>query len=260
VATKTSCASAAGSTASNIWRALLTSMRVTWRGVSRCTGPATSVTCAPASCAARAIAKTHLAAGQIGDAAHRVDGLEGGAGGDQHPPAREQLGLEVRDQLVAQGRRLEHAAVADLAAGLVAGIGAEHQGTVGAQLRHIALRRRMCPHLAVHRRRHQQRHVCSMALGPRQAQQGQQIVGAALHQPGDEVGAGGGDQDRVGIARQVDVRHVVVRTRIPLIGVDGWLLSACIVTGVMKRQAASVITTCTLAPARTSSRASSAAL
>jgi hypothetical protein len=36
--------------------------------------------------------------------------------------------------------------------------------------------------------------------------------------------------------------------------------SACIVTGPMKRQADSVITTCTLAPARTSSRVSSAAL
>ena len=36
--------------------------------------------------------------------------------------------------------------------------------------------------------------------------------------------------------------------------------SACIVTGVMKRSAASVITTCTVAPALTSSRVSSAAL
>ena len=36
--------------------------------------------------------------------------------------------------------------------------------------------------------------------------------------------------------------------------------SACIVTGVMKRCAAAVITTCTVAPALTSSRTSSAAL
>ena len=37
-------------------------------------------------------------------------------------------------------------------------------------------------------------------------------------------------------------------------------LSACIVTGVMNCAAASVITTCTVAPARTSSRVSSADL
>ena len=37
-------------------------------------------------------------------------------------------------------------------------------------------------------------------------------------------------------------------------------LSACIVTGVMNCAAASVITTCTVAPARTSSRTSSADL
>ncbi len=40
----------------------------------------------------------------------------------------------------------------------------------------------------------------------------------------------------------------------------GWPESACIVTGVMNCVAASVITTCTRAPARTSSRTSSADL
>jgi hypothetical protein len=56
----------------------------------------------------------------------------------------------------------EHAAVADLAAGLVARAGPS-TGTVGAQLRHVALRGRVGPHLAVHRRGHQQR----AALGGR---------------------------------------------------------------------------------------------
>ncbi len=98
-----------------------TSMRRTPRGVGRCTGPATSVTARAGLGGGARDRKTHLAAGVVGDAAHRVDGLEGGPGGDQHRAAGQQLGLEEGDQLVAQFGGLEHAAVADLAAGLVAG-------------------------------------------------------------------------------------------------------------------------------------------
>ena len=47
-------------TAVCIWRADCTSTRVTPRGVGRCTGPATSVTCAPAARAAAAMAKPIL--------------------------------------------------------------------------------------------------------------------------------------------------------------------------------------------------------
>ena len=39
--------------------------------------------------------EAHLAAGQVGDAAHRVDGLERRTGGDQHAPAGQQLGLQA---------------------------------------------------------------------------------------------------------------------------------------------------------------------
>ena len=60
VATKMSYPATAGSTASNICCALTTSMRVTWGGVGSDTGPATSMTSAPASCAARASAKPIL--------------------------------------------------------------------------------------------------------------------------------------------------------------------------------------------------------
>ena len=121
--------------------------------------------------------KAHLAAGQVGDAPHRVDGLEGGAGGDEHALAGQRLGLEEADQFLAQLDRFEHAAVADLAASLVAGGRAQDRAAVGTQLRGIALRRRVGPHLAVHRRRQQQR---AMVDRPRQAQQAQQLVGAAL--------------------------------------------------------------------------------
>ena len=126
VATKMSCAGAAGSTASNICCALVTSMRRTPRGVGRCTGPATSVTCGAGLGGGARDREAHLAAAQVGDAAHRVDGLEGRAGGDQHAAAGQQLGLEEGDQLVAQFVGFEHAAVADLAAGLVAAARAQH--------------------------------------------------------------------------------------------------------------------------------------
>ncbi|MDT4841794.1 hypothetical protein FQZ97_756670 [compost metagenome] len=76
----------------------------------------------------------------------------------------------------------------------------------------------MGPHLAVHGRGDQQRHAVGRT---RQAQQAQQLVGAALHQPRDEIGAAGRQHDRVGLAAQVDVRHVVRLAGVPLRGVDG---------------------------------------
>ena len=91
VATKTSWRAASGSTASCICSALCTSMRVTWRGVGRCTGPATSVTIGAGLLRRTRDGKAHLAAGQVGDAAHRVDGLEGGPSGDQHALAGQTL-------------------------------------------------------------------------------------------------------------------------------------------------------------------------
>ena len=46
--------------------------------------------------------EAHLAARPVGEAAHRIDRLEGRPGGDQHAPAGEHLRLEERDQLVEQ--------------------------------------------------------------------------------------------------------------------------------------------------------------
>ena len=103
---------------------------------------------------------------------------------------------EEGDERVAELGGFEHAAVADLAAGLLAGRRAEHGGAVGRDLRHVAQRRRVRPHLAVHRRRHQQRAAFD---GPGQAHQAQQLVGAALGQAGDEVGAGRRDDDGIGV-------------------------------------------------------------
>ena len=83
-----------------------------------------------------------------------------------------------------------------------------------AQLRDVALRGRVLPHLPVHRRHDQQRTIA------RDAQRRQQIVGHAVRELGEEVGRGGRDHDRVGFTRQIDVRHVVRHAPVPLAGVD----------------------------------------
>jgi hypothetical protein len=161
--------------------------------------------------------EAHLAARPVRQPAHRIDRLEGRARGDQHRAALQHLRLEERNQFGEQLFGLEHAAVADLAAGLVATRRAEDDGAVGTQLRGIPLRRRMRPHLAVHRRREQQRTALDR---PRQAQQAQQIAGPTLRELSHQVGARRRDQHRIGRARQVDVRHVVRLARIPLRGDD----------------------------------------
>jgi hypothetical protein len=55
---------------------------------------------------------------------------------------------------------------------------------------------------------------------PRQAQQAQQFVGAALRQLAMKSALAGRHQHGIGLARQVDVRHVVGLARVPLAGVD----------------------------------------
>ena len=66
------------------------------------------------------------------------------------------------------------AAVAYLAAGLAAAARAENLNAVRLELRHIALCRRMAPHLDVHRRRDQQRAVT------RQTQGREQVIGVTV--------------------------------------------------------------------------------
>ena len=157
--------------------------------------------------------KAHLAARQVGDAAHRIDGLEGRPGGDEHRCARPAAWAGRR----RPARRSSSAAssmrpspVSPQACSPLAG---PSSVTIGAQLRRVALRRRVRPHLAVHRRRHEQR---AGRDRPRQAGRGSTGRRPAVHQPGHHVGARRRDDDRVGAAGQVDVRHVVGLARIPL--------------------------------------------
>ena len=79
--------------------------------------------------------KTHLAAGAVRDATHRIDRLEGRPRGDEHAPARQQLRLKERDQLGKQFSRLQHAAIAGFTTGLVAVPNPQHGSAVGLELR-----------------------------------------------------------------------------------------------------------------------------
>ena len=133
--------------------------------------------------------------------------------------ADERFRCEESDHVVEQLIGFEHPAVTGLTAGLKAAADAENRCAVVAELLQVALRCRVREHFAVHCRRQQQRHVGNR---PRQAQQAQQVVSPAVQQLCDEVGAARRDQDRIGLARQVDVRHVVGyltgRAAVPLAG------------------------------------------
>ncbi|MCY1280381.1 hypothetical protein D9M69_359920 [compost metagenome] len=97
--------------------------------------------------------------------------------------------------------RLEHAAEADVAAGLTAGGRAEHaQAAAGEQLE-VGLGGRVAPHRLVHRRGEGDHGVGGQHQG------GQQVVGLALGEACQQVGGGRGDQHQVGPARQLDVAH-----------------------------------------------------
>ena len=157
--------------------------------------------------------KAHLAAGEVADTAHRVHGLKSRPGGDQNPPTLQHFGLEMGYQVFQNFLGFEHAPVALFATGLVARAHIQHKAAVGAQLRNIALGGRVRPHFPVHGGRDQQGHGGNRTG---QAQEAEQIVGAPVQQFGHEVGAGRGDQHRVGFPGQIDMRHIVVGAAVPL--------------------------------------------
>ena len=234
-------------------------MRRTPRGVGRCTGPATSVTSAPASARGARDREAHLAARQVGDAAHRVDRLEGRAGGDQHAACRaapwagrRRSARRAVPPARACGRRRSRRRPGRRLPG---------PSTVAPSARSCATLRCVagCAHIS--------RFIAGATSS------GQRSIGRARHsrlsrssarpcsELGDEVGAGRRDQHRVGLARQVDVRHVVRLARVPLARVHAAGSTAPAASpAVMNCSAAAVITTCTVAPALTSARVSSAAL
>src|SRR5512134_2838106 len=157
-------------TAANMSPALRTSVRATPGGVGSDTGPATSVTSAPASHAARAIAKPirpELAlvmtrTGSIGSSV-------GPAVTSTRLPARtlgwKKASIAAR---IAAGSSMRPMPVSPQA-------WSPATGPAIAQGEHVALRRGVFPHLYVHRRRNEQR------AAAREHQRGEQVIGQAVH-------------------------------------------------------------------------------
>ncbi len=156
----------------------------------------------------------HLARAAVGNAAHGVDRLERRSGGDQHACAGEQFWRDQAGDRLRDIERFEHSAHAGFAARLVAAVGAQYRHAVALQALDVAARGGVLPHLAVHGGGDDQRAFA------REAQRREQVVREPVGELGDEIGRGGGNDDRVLAARELDVRHVVGDAGIPHVGVD----------------------------------------
>ena len=120
------------------------------------------------------------------------------------PRAGARGGLDGRDDL----QRLGHATGSGLAAlGHLAGVRADEGDAVRFELRAVAARGGMLPHLRVHRRRHQHRLV-----GREQHGRGE-VVGEAAGHLRHQVGGRRRDDDEVGLARQPDVADIELGLR-----------------------------------------------
>ena len=113
-----------------------------------------------------------------------------------------------REMLLDRGedrRRLGEASEAGLVRlRHLAALRADELDAVGLELRDVPLRRRMRPHLRVHRRRDEHRPV-----GREQHRRGE-IVGKPVRHLGQKVGGRRRDDDEVGLAREADVADLVL--------------------------------------------------
>ena len=146
-----------------------------------------------------------LAGGMVGEIAHRIDRLARRAAGDEGTLAGE--ALIGREEPCDRGEdlgRLGHAAKPDLAAGQLAGAGADAQDAARGEGREVGLGCRVGPHLRVHRRGDQHRFVRG------EKRRRGEVVGHARRHPGDQVGGRRRNDDQVGFAREADVTHLAL--------------------------------------------------
>ena len=151
---------------------------------------------------------TLLAAGAIGQAAHRVDRLECRPGGDDRLPARQRPPGGARRQAddgVENGRRLGHPARPEFATGHLAVVRPHDRDAVetveSLQPLDIGLDRRMQPHPYIHGRGQQHPLVRGDQGG------GGQIVGQTVRRLGDQARRRRGHDHQIGPARQLDMAH-----------------------------------------------------
>ena len=105
--------------------------------------------------------------------------------------------------------RFPHPTHADLAAGLIAGVGAEDPDTAADQGGDVGAGGLIVPHDAVHGRRQHHGRLRG------EAERCQEVIGEARRQASHEIRTGRGDEHDLGPARQLDVAHRGFRRRIP---------------------------------------------
>ncbi len=159
--------------------------------------------------------EAHAPARAVAEEADGVQRLAGPRGGDGEATADEVL-VDRADRLAERADerlRLDDATGALVAAHELAAGGADHAHAVGPQRRDVALRRRVGPHLPVHRRGDDD------GAGRGEVAGGQQVVGEPLGEPGQRVGGRRVDPEHVRPARERDVGLGV--DALPHLGADG---------------------------------------
>ena len=137
--------------------------------------------------------------------AHRIERLARAAGGDEHNFAGQIVAAaQGVEHGVGDGIRLGHAACAHHAAGQIAGAGLDDAHAALAQDFKIGLRGRVIPHVHVHCGSDEDRRVRGQIHG------GEEIVGDAVSEFGQDVGGGRRDDQRVGPLRFADVLDAVL--------------------------------------------------
>ena len=146
----------------------------------------------------------HPAGAVVGEEAHRVQGLLGGAGGHRHPHPLEGLGPgQLPGDVIQEDLRLGHLSAAHRLAGQQAAVRRDDLKAVALQGLQVVLGDGVFQHGGVHGWGHQ-----LLALG-RQDHGGEHIVGNAVGQLGDDIRRGRGNEDQVRCRGQRDVMDVV---------------------------------------------------
>ena len=160
----------------------------------------------------------HLAGGVVGQVAHRVQRLLGGAGchGDAQPGQVLRAGNGVEDVL-NEDILLRQAAVAHILAGQHTALGRDDGEAVALQRGDVVLGDGVFQHPGVHGRGDQLR-----AFG-REDGRGQHVVGNAVGHLGDDVGCGRCNEDDVGLFGQRDMSDLELE--IPVEGVHHALVT-----------------------------------
>ena len=150
----------------------------------------------------------HFAAGTIAEEADGIEGFAGASGGDEHDFAGEIVATaEGVEHGVGDGFGFGHAAGADHAAGELAGAGLDDAHAALAQDFKVGLGGRMIPHVHVHGGSDED------GRGGGEVHGGEEIVGDAVGELGEDVGGGGSDDEGVGPLRFADVLDGRSRTR-----------------------------------------------